>query len=104
MAMIDYAGQPVKDLLNQDEMVLIQYYADWCNPCQMLKPILEELSGELTNIKFYRVDIEEHRDLAVSANVQSIPTVVLFKNGEEVSREKGFKPKPQMEAWLNKHV
>ena len=102
MAMIEYTGQPINDLLSQDEVVLVQYYAEWCNPCQMLKPILEELSGEITNVKFYRVNIEEYRDLAVNAGVQSIPTVVVFKNGEEVGRERGFKPKPQMEAWIKK--
>ncbi|HHW79746.1 MAG TPA: thioredoxin [Acholeplasmataceae bacterium] len=102
--MHEYTGQPFNDLLKENNLVLVQYYADWCNPCQMLKPILEELSTELTNIKFYRVDIEEYRDLAVNANVQSIPTVVLFKDGEEVGREKGFKPKHLMETWIKKTI
>lgn len=101
--MQEYTGQPMDELLKENDVVLLQYYADWCNPCQMLKPVLEDLSTELTDVKFFRVDIEEYRDLAVQAGVQSIPTVVMFKNGEEVSREKGFKPRHIMEAWIKKN-
>lgn len=98
--MIDYQGQPIEEVVNSNKLVLIQYFADWCGPCQMLKPILEQISGEMTDIKFYRVNIEEHRDLAVMAKVQSIPTVALYKDGVEVAKEAGFKPKHLMEAWI----
>lgn len=98
--MIEYQGQPMNEVVNSNEVVLVQYYADWCGPCQMLKPILEQLSTDMTDIKFYRVNIENHRDLAVSAKVQSIPTVVLYKNGTEVAREAGFKPRNLMEQWI----
>lgn len=99
--MIEYEGQPLADIVGANEVVLLQYYAEWCNPCQMLKPILEEIAKEMTDVKFYRVDIEKHRELAGQAGVQSIPTIVLYKNGTEVSRERGFKPKHLVEAWLN---
>lgn len=99
--MIEYEGQPLSEIVGKDEVVILQYYAEWCNPCQMLKPILEEISNEMTEVKFYRVDIEKHRELAAQAGVQSIPTVVLYKDGSEASREKGFKPKHLVEAWIN---
>lgn len=102
--MKEYTGQPMNELLAENNLVLIQYYAEWCNPCQMLKPILEELSTEITNVEFLRVDIEEYRELAVNAGVQSIPTVVMFKDGQEVGREKGFKPKHLMENWIKKNI
>lgn len=98
--MLEYQGQPFNEIVGTGSAVLIQYYADWCGPCQMLKPVLEEISKEMTDVTFYRVNIENHRDLAVSAGVQSIPTVVMFKNGKEVKREAGFKPKHLMEAWI----
>ncbi len=102
--MKEYTGQPMNELLAANDVVLIQYYAEWCNPCQMLKPILEELSTEIDNVEFLRVDIEEYRELAVEANVQSIPTVVMFKDGKEVGREKGFKPKHLMETWIKNNA
>lgn len=99
--MIEYKGQPIEEVVGSNKLVLIQYYADWCGPCQMLKPILEELSKEITDVKFYRVNIEEHRNLAVSAGIQSIPTVVMYKDGKESIREAGFKPKHLMQSWIN---
>ncbi|VEU80792.1 thioredoxin [Haploplasma axanthum] len=98
--MHEYQGQPIDELVGSGKPVLIQYYADWCGPCQMLKPVLEELSKEITDVTFYRVNIESYRDLAVSAGIQSIPTVVVYKDGKEKVREAGFKPKHLMETWI----
>lgn len=97
----DLKDKSFEDLLKEGKNVVVQYYADWCGPCQMLKPVLEQVSEEMDDVTFYRVDIEEHRDLAVNAGVQSIPTVVFYQEGNEKSREVGFKPKHLLENWLN---
>lgn len=97
----EFEKQDFTELIGKDTPVLVQYYADWCGPCQMLKPVLEGLSKEMTDVTFYRVDIESHRELATKAGIQSIPTVVTYKNGAEIGREAGFKPKHLMEAWIN---
>ncbi|MDY0277877.1 MAG: thioredoxin [Acholeplasma sp.] len=99
--MNEYKGQPINEVIGSGGTVLIQYYADWCGPCQMLKPVLEQLATEINDVKFFRVNIEGFRDLAVSAGIQSIPTVIMYKGGKEAIREAGFKPKHMMEAWIN---
>ncbi|WP_026391411.1 thioredoxin [Haploplasma modicum] len=96
----EYDGQDFLEL-TKDGSVLVQYYADWCGPCQMLKPIIEQLATEMTDVKFLRLNIDNHRELAVAAGIQSIPTVVMYKDGKENAREAGFKPKHLMEAWIN---
>ena len=101
--MIEFTNQNFEEITSTDKTVLVQYYAEWCGPCQMLKPVLEGLSKEMTDVTFYRVDIESHRELATKAGIQSIPTVVTYKNGAEIGREAGFKPKHLMEAWINDH-
>lgn len=97
----EYEGQKFADLTSNDRPVLVQYYADWCGPCQMLKPIIDQISKEMDDVEFFRVDIDQHRDLAVNEGVQSIPTIVLYKDGKEVARDAGFKPKNLLETWLN---
>lgn len=99
--MIEFTNQNFEEITSTDKTVLVQYYAEWCGPCQMLKPVLEGLAKEMTDVTFYRVDIESHRELATKAGIQSIPTVVTYKNGAEIGREAGFKPKHLMEAWIN---
>jgi len=99
--MIEYVKDGNQNLNDNTKTIIVQYYADWCGPCQKLKPILEQISSEMSDIVFYRVDIEEFRDLAVDQNIKSIPTVVMSKNGTEVGRMTGFKPKHLVEEWIN---
>lgn len=102
--MIEFTTQNFDEITNGDKPVLVQYYAEWCGPCQMLKPVLEQISTEQTDIEFYRVNIEEHRELATKAGIQSIPTVVTYKGGKELGREAGFKPKHLMEEWISRNI
>jgi thioredoxin 1 len=101
--MIDYQGQPYLEVIGQQGLVVVQYFATWCGPCKMLKPVLESLSTELTDVKFYRVDIDLFRTQAIEAGIKSVPTVVLYKDGEEVDRQSGYQPKERVSAWMNQH-
>jgi thioredoxin 1 len=81
--------------------VLVDFYADWCGPCRMLGPVLEELSGDKDfegKLKFAKLSTEQYPELAESNNVQGIPCMIFFKNGVEVNRIVGFAPKPVMKA------
>jgi thioredoxin 1 len=78
--------------------VIVDFWAEWCGPCKMLGPIYEELSHDMTNIKFTKVDVDENQDLSVNAAVRGIPTMVLYKDGKEVSRIVGFLPKDQLKS------
>lgn len=86
-----------KDLIKKEEKVLVDFYANWCGPCKMLSPILEEAKGK---IKVIKVDVDEHEDLAREYGVMSIPTLVLLENGEEVKRNIGFMDKSSLEKYI----
>jgi len=76
--------------------VLVDFSASWCGPCQMLTPIIEELAEELKDkVKVAKVNIEGNQDLATKFNVQSIPTVLIFENGQVVNTIMGFRPKQE---------
>lgn len=81
--------------------VLVDFYADWCGPCRMLGPVLEELSNDLDfkgKLEFGKVSTENYPELAEQNSVQGIPCMIFFKNGKEVNRIVGFAPKSVMKA------
>ncbi len=79
-----------------DGKILVDCYATWCNPCKMLSPIIEELSSSLPNIVFYKVDVDSNEEISEKYNIMSIPTLLLFENGELKKRTTGFKTKEEL--------
>lgn len=89
------------DVLGSDKPVLVDFWADWCGPCKMIGPSLEEISEELADkVLIAKVDIMESTEVAARYGVQSIPLMVLFKNGEPVAQKLGAAPKSQLKSWL----
>ena len=84
------------EVINSDKVVLADFNADWCGPCKMLKPIVEEISEERKDIKVVSVNIDDEEDLAENYEVFSIPCVIVFKNGQEIARSVGLKPKSEL--------
>jgi thioredoxin 1 len=83
--------------------VLVDFYADWCGPCKMAEPILEELAKEHDGkVSFVKVNVDENKESAQKHQVMSIPTTILFKDGREVDRQIGFSGKKNFEELLNK--
>lgn len=82
------------------EAVLVDFWADWCGPCRMLAPVLEELAQERADIKIGKVNVDEQEALAEKFGIRSIPTVVLFRNGKEVNRSVGLVEKQKLLALL----
>ena len=80
-------------LINENNNVVIDFYATWCGPCKLLAPIFEDVAKEKTNVTFVKVDVDEALELAELFGISSIPTVVYIKNQKMVLRELGFKPK-----------
>jgi len=85
------------------EFVLIDFFADWCMPCKMIAPILEQVAESSTEYKIYKLNVDDNGPVAAKYNVRSIPTLAIFKNGVEVDRKLGFMSKPQLESWLAKN-
>ncbi|GAA3798119.1 thioredoxin [Qipengyuania pelagi] len=89
------------DVLDSDKPVLVDFWADWCGPCKMIAPALEELSDELGDkVIIAKMDIMENPDVPGKMGVQSIPYLVLFKNGEPAANMRGAAPKGQLKQWL----
>lgn len=86
-------------------VTLVDFWATWCPPCQMQSPVLEELSDELEGkVIIGKVDVDEEKTLAAKYQIQSIPTLLIFKDGELVNTLIGFNPKPNLENVLTKYL
>lgn len=88
------------EVMNSDKPVLLDFFATWCGPCQMVGPILEEIAEERSDIKVAKVDIDEQMALARKFRVMSVPTLVVMKDGEIVNRALGARPKSDILAML----
>ncbi len=87
-----------------DGVALVDFWAEWCGPCKQLEPRLEELSEEYEEIDFYRVNVDENQDLAGQFGIRSIPTLMLFKDGDKVEEIVGAVPKKNISEQLDSHL
>ena len=99
---IHYNNEDIKELINED-FVVLDFYADWCGPCKMLAPLLEELSNEM-NFKLVKIDADTYQDLAREYKVMSIPSVFIYKEGILVNNFIGFKNKEELKGILSRVV
>lgn len=82
-----------QEVLQADKPVLVDFYADWCGPCKMMSPVVDEVAEEEPDVKVCQINIDENMDIAQKYRVMSIPTFIAFKNGEEAGRQIGAVPK-----------
>ena len=86
-----------KEINNTDKLVLIDFYATWCGPCQMLSPIIEEIAEEYADkLEVFKVNVDSNQELAIKYDVLSIPTLMYFKNGKMLNTTVGFIPKTEL--------
>lgn len=86
-----------EEVLNSEKPVLIDFWANWCMPCRMLSPIIDEISEKREDVKICKINIDEEMELAQKFQVMSIPTLVYIKNGKEEKRVVGVRPKEEIE-------
>ncbi|MEN3380817.1 MAG: thioredoxin 1 [Hyphomicrobiales bacterium] len=89
-------------VLKSAEPVVVDFWAEWCGPCKMIAPALEEIAGSMNGkVKIVKLNVDENPATAAKYGIMSIPTLMLFKNGELASRQVGAAPKQKLEAWIN---
>ena len=84
------------EVLNSDKPVLVDFWATWCGPCRMVAPIVDEIAEEREDIKVCKIDVDEQPELAATYQVMSIPTLLVFKDGQVTAKSIGAKPKTQL--------
>lgn len=89
------------EVLNKD-FIVVDFYADWCGPCRMISPVLEEVAQEMS-VEIVKINIDNSSDIATRYEVMSIPTLMIFKNGEKVSTNVGAASKARIIDWINSH-
>ena len=94
--------QQLKEMLNEG-VVVLDFFATWCNPCKMLSPIIDTLEDEMKDVKFIKINVDDYPELAVEYGVSTIPNLKIIKRGEVVDTLGGFMPKQILESKINPH-
>ncbi len=94
-----------KDLVNSADLVLVDFYADWCGPCKMLSPLLQEIAKERGGkVKVVKINVDKNKLLATDMAVRSVPTLMLYKKGKQVWKQAGAPQKQQLLSIIDSHI
>ena len=91
-----------EEIIKEEEIVLVEFYATWCKPCNDLAPIIEEIAKEERKTKFVKIDVDNEKELKERYEIFAVPTMVLIKNGKEVDRHVGPLEKQEIKEWIGK--
>lgn len=88
------------DVLSSSDPVVVDFWAEWCGPCKMIAPHLEEIAQEVPGVKIVKLNIDENQNTAIKYGVRSIPTLIMFKNGEPIDMKVGASQKSDLQKWI----
>lgn len=91
-----------EDAVGNDGLVLVDFYADWCGPCKQMEPVLEAIAGS-TEAQVLKVDVDQHQQLAAEYQVRGVPTMLVYKDGEQVERFVGYQPEPALRETVSQY-
>ena len=100
---IKVTNENFKDFTS-DGVSLVDFYADWCGPCKAIGPVIEQLSGEYDGVKIGKLDVDQNKETAEELGVRSIPTILVYKNGEVVEKHVGAASKSHLRSLIDKHL
>ena len=92
------------DISSQSNLVLVDFWAEWCGPCKQISPILEEIANEKENLNILKLNIDENPATPQKYNVRGIPTLMLFKDGKLIDTKIGSLPKSSLEDWISSYL
>ncbi len=90
--MLHFSKDGFDKALSQGKLMMVDFWADWCGPCRMLGPVIEQLAGQYPDVVVGKVNVDDEQELALRYGVMSIPTVIFFKDGKEIDRKVGVMP------------
>jgi thioredoxin 1 len=94
-----------KKIIEGNSVVLVDFFATWCGPCKMLMPVVDDLSKDLgETVEVIKIDVDKFPELAESANILSVPSLLFFKDGKLQEMSKGFKPKEELKKIINQYI
>ena len=103
--MVKKISQEEFEQVKNDDIAVIDFSAEWCGPCKMLAPVMEEVSEELgDSVSFYNIDVDQNMDIAQQYRIVSIPALIVLKKGEKVDMQIGFQPKDGVVEFIKKHL
>lgn len=93
------------DAISTNQLVLVDFYATWCGPCKTMHPVLEELKKQLGDrIRILKIDVDKHQDTAMQYQIRSVPTLMLFRNGQRLWQQSGALPLSELKSYLQKYL
>lgn len=105
MAIVNVTDQSFKNEVESTGTVLVDFWAPWCGPCKMIAPVLEELDQEMEGkVKIAKLNVDDNPDTTSRFGVMSIPTLIVFKDGQPVDKVIGFQPKDALKSVLSRHI
>ena len=96
MATIDITAETFEETIEKNDIVIVDFWAEWCGPCKILGPRFEELSNEIKDVKFFKLNVDNNQQTAAKFQIRSIPTLLLFKNGQLAGQIIGALPKDSL--------